>query len=146
MLVDGLPVLALIGFVIYRRRQEKYSSDISFARARQAGKIAKKRLAKARSLASPEKGIEFFAEINIALTSYIADKLNISPHGLTNDHIKELLMNKSADDDLISGISDTLQKCDFARFAPASTNQNEIDDVLTSTEQLMIKLEGVQFA
>ncbi len=146
LVVNGLPVLALIGFVIYRRRQDKYTSDISFARARQAGKIAKKRLEKARSLANPDKGIEFFAEINIALTSYIADKLNISPHGLTNDHIKELLLNKSADGDLISGISDTLQKCDFARFAPSSINQNEIDVVLTSTEQLMIKLEGVQFA
>ena len=146
MVVNGLPVLALIGFVIYRKRQEKYTSDISFARARQAGKIAKKRLAKARSLSNPDNGIEYFAEIHIALTSYIADKLNISPHGLTTDQIKDLLQNKSADDNLIKDISDTLQKCDFARFAPSSITQNDIDDVLSITEELMIKLEGVQFA
>ncbi|MFH2050136.1 MAG: BatD family protein [bacterium] len=146
LVVNGLPVLTLIGFVIYRNRKEKYASDISFARARQAGKIAKKRLSKAKSLANPGKGIEFFAEINIALTSYIADKLNISPHGLTTDQIKTLLLNKSADDNLINGITDTLKKCDFARFAPSSITQNDIDDVLAATEQHMIKLEGVQFA
>ena len=146
LVVNGLPVLTLIGFVIYRKRKEKYASDISFARARQAGKIAKKRLSKAKSLANPSKGIEFFAEINFALTSYIADKLNISPHGLTTDQIKSLLLNKSADDNLINGISDTLKKCDFARFAPSSITQKDIDDVLAATEQHMIKLEGVQFA
>ena len=146
LVVNGLPVLTLIGFVIYRKRKVKYASDISFARARQAGKIAKKRLSKAKSLANPSKGIEFFAEINFALTSYIADKLNISPHGLTTDQIKSLLLNKSADDNLINGISDTLKKCDFARFAPSSITQKDIDDVLAATEQHMIKLEGVQFA
>lgn len=146
LIVNGIPVLTLIGFVIYRKRREKYASNISFARARQAGKIAKKRLAKAKSLAKPDKGIEFFTEINIALTSYIADKLNISPHGLTTDQIKTLLLNKSADDNLINGISDTLKKCDFARFAPSSITQTDIDDVLAATEQHMIKLEGVQFA
>jgi hypothetical protein len=146
LVVNGLPVLTLIGFVIYRKRKEKYASDISFARARQAGKIAKKRLSKAKTLANPNKGIEFFAEINFALTSYIADKLNISPHGLTTDQIKTLLLNKSADDNLINGISDTLKKCDFARFAPSSITQKDIDDVLAATEQHMIKLEGVQFA
>jgi len=146
LVVNGLPMLALLGFVIYRKRQEKYSSNVSFARARQAGKIAKKRLTKARSLSTPDKGIEYFAEIHFAFTSYIADKLNISPHGLTTDQIKELLQNKSADDDLIKDISGTLQKCDFARFAPSSITQKDIDDVLSTTEQLMIKLEEVQFA
>ena len=49
LVVNGIPVLALMGFVIYRKRRERLSFDVSFARARQAGKIAKKRLAKAKS-------------------------------------------------------------------------------------------------
>ncbi|MBU8934670.1 MAG: BatD family protein [candidate division Zixibacteria bacterium] len=146
LVVNGLPVLVLAGMIFVRRRRERLASDVSYARSRQAGKLARKRLARARSLAKPDQAGDFFAEVHFALTSYVADKLNISPHGLTTDSLRELLEERSVEEVVIEDVCMALQKCDFGRFAPAETKQENIDQLLLMAEQIMIHLEGVRFA
>ncbi len=146
LVVNSLPLLVVAGLFVARKRREKLASNVGYARSLQAGKKARKRLSKARSLASVEKGLAFFAEVHQTLTSYIADKLNVSPHGLTTDRIAELLAARGADETLIGEINGVLQRCDFARFAPSSINQPDIDRTLADVEQAMIRLEGVRFA
>jgi len=146
IIVNGLPVLALVAMVWVRRRREKLTADIGYARSRKAGRMARRRLARAKSIAKTEKASEFYAEIYTALTSYIADKINISPYGLTTERIAELLRTKSTDEALVKDVMDLLGKCDFARFAPASITQNDIDLSLALAEQTMIRIEGVKLA
>lgn len=146
LVVNGLPMLVLAGMVFVRRRREKLAADVGYARSRKAGKVAKKRLTKAKSLAREEQAGEFYAEIYTVLTAYIADKLNISPHGLTTDRITELLQDKSAQEDLIDNIVTLLQKCDFARFAPTAIEQKDIDQSLADAEEAIIRIEGVNLA
>ncbi len=146
LVVNGLPVVLLAGTILVRRRRDKLASNVSYARARQAGKMAKKRLSKARSLAQTEKAESYYAEIHLALTSYIADRLDISPYGLTKDTIRELLEQRSVQREVIDGVLDTLQQCDFARFAPATVTQADIDEMLVKAEQLMVRLEEIKLA
>ena len=146
LIVNGLFVLAFVGLVVTRLRNEKLSGDIGYARSRQASKMAHKRLARARSLAGVEKAGEFYAEISLALLAYMADKLNISPHGLTSQRVAELLGEKKADAALIEETVSFLQQCDFARFAPASLTQEDIDWALDTARRIMVKMEGVKFA
>ena len=143
--VNGLFVVVFAGLVVWRLRREKLSGDIGYARSRQASKMAHKRLARARSLARLEKVGDFYAEISLALQAYIADKLNISPHGLTSDRVAELLKDKAADETLIRDTVNLLRQCDFARFAPASLTQADIDRALEEARQIMVKMEGVRF-
>ncbi|UCG60642.1 MAG: protein BatD [Candidatus Zixiibacteriota bacterium] len=145
LVVNGIPVLALLGMVLVRKRREKMAGDVGYARARAAARAAKKRLAKARSIARTETTTEFFAEVYSALVSYIADKLNISPHGLTTDRVKVLLENKSVDEPIIEQLTNLMQKCDFARYASSSLSQDDIDEALASAEKVMVTLEGVRF-
>ncbi|MBD3332661.1 hypothetical protein GF356_07410 [candidate division GN15 bacterium] len=145
LMVNGLPVLVLAGLVVVRRRREKLASDIGLARSRGANKLARKHLAQAKALASADKAGEFYAEIYRAVTSYIADKLNISPHGLTTDRIKELLSERGADSDTITMTTDLLGKCDFARFAPASITADDITRSLKAAEELIARMEGLRF-
>ena len=146
LLVNGLPVLILAGMIVVRRHRQRLSGNIAYARSRGASRQAKKRLAAARGLADKATVTEFYAEISQALTSYIADKLNISPHGLTMDSIEERLQEKSADDEFISDVQSILQQSDFARFAPASLSNDDINDSLKKAEQVMTILEGIRFA
>jgi len=146
LIVNSLPVIVLAGMVLIRRRREKLARDVGYARSRRAGKVAKKRLAKAKSMAKTEQASEFYAEIHAALSSYIADKFNISPYGLTTEHITELLQEKSAEDDLIQDIIALIQKCDFARFAPAAITQEDIRQSLAKVEETIIRIEGVKLA
>ncbi|HWR82541.1 MAG TPA: BatD family protein, partial [Candidatus Deferrimicrobium sp.] len=144
--VNGLPVLVLAATVLIRRRRERLTADIGYARSRKASKTARRKLARAKSRARVEHAGEFFAEVASALTSYIADKLNVSPHGLTSDRIAALLRERSADEILIREVDELLRTCDFARYAPAAIAQAEIDAALARAEQTMTRMEEVNFA
>jgi hypothetical protein len=145
LIVNGLPLVVLVGLVIIRRRREKLATDTGLARSRGANRVARKHLARARSLTSPGKAVEFYAEIYRAVTSYIADKLNISPHGLTTTRIAELLAEWGADQQTIDQTNDLLNTCDFARFAPASVTDDDIGKSLKAAELLITRMEGLRF-
>ena len=145
MVVNGLPVLILAGMIFVRQRREKLSSNRGLARSRAAARMARKRLTRAKSLASPDTAGEFFAEIHAAVTSYIADKLNISPHGLTGETIAAHLTNQGADPALVDTTSALLQQADFARFAPASLGTDDINKAYESAVEVMTGIEGVRF-
>jgi len=143
--VNALPVLALIASVVLRRRREKLSGDIGYARSRRASKEARRRLAQARGLAAVETAEKFFAESSSALLSFVGDKLNVSPHGLTSDRITDLLKEHQADEQLIGDVLAFLDHCAFARYAPSTVSQADIDKALTDAENLMVRLEEVRF-
>ena len=145
IIVNGLPVMALIGLVVLRKRREHLSANVGYARSRGASREAKRRLAQARKLASPANAVQFHTEISRAVITWIADKLNVSPHGLTTDQIQELLSSRSADAPLVSDIADLLKRCDYARFAPSSVSEDDIKKSLDTAEQVMTRIEGVRF-
>lgn len=144
--INAIPVALLAGAILIRRRREKLASNVSLTRQRSAGRLARKRLAKARSLAVADKAHQFHAELSAAIVSYIADKLNMSPHGLTSDQISELLTRSSVDPALISELVGLLRQCDFARFASASVSVDTMATALKSAEGLMTRMEGVKLA
>ena len=144
ILVNGLPVLALAALVLIRRHRDKLAKDIGYARSRQADKLARKRLARARSMAFTDRTGEFYAEIHSALSSYVADKFNLSPHGLTTERIAELLQTGAADQTLVANVTDLMARCDYARFAPSASSQEAINRDLSQAEQIMISIEGMK--
>ncbi|MCH9024450.1 MAG: hypothetical protein IH931_03870 [candidate division Zixibacteria bacterium] len=139
----GLAILA--GLIVIRKRREKIHANLGYARSRSALRMARKRLSKARKLSNRETVLDFYAELNSALVSYIADKLNISPHGLTTDKVRELLSEREASEELIADIINIIQKCDYARYAPSTIEQEDIDESLKTVEEVMVGIEGVKF-
>ena len=143
--VNGIPLAMLAALVVWRRRRDRLLGDVGLARARGASRMARKRLAKARSLANPAHTEAFHAEIYQSLTSYLADKLDISPHGLTSESIVQILTERGAAQDMIDSMLEIVRACDFARFAPSSIDEEAIAKVLASAEQIMVTIEGVKF-
>lgn len=144
--VNGIPVILVAGLIVWQRRKRRIEGDTGLARSRAASRMARKRLAHARSLARVEQAEAFFTEVSQALTEYLADKLNISPHGLTEERIATSLSEKGADDELIDNALDLLERCNFARFAPSSVTEDDIARTLSQAEQVMVRMEGVRFA
>lgn len=144
--VNGLPVLLLGGLVVVRLRRERLATDVGYARSRGASRMARKRLAKARSLASLSNAHEFHGELSLAVMAFVADKLNISPHGLTSDRVAELLKERGAGEKVVEDTVSFLRQCDFARFAPASLTEKDLAEALERAEQIMVQMEGVKFA
>ena len=144
--INAIPLALLAGAIIVRRRREKLTSNVGLTRQRLAGRLARKRLAKARAFATTDKTHQFHAELSAAIVSYIADKLNVSPHGLTSDQISELLTQSSVDPALIAELVGLLRQCDFARFASTDVSVDRMAAALKSAEGLMTRMEGIKLA
>lgn len=144
--LNAFPVVLLAGAIVMRRRREHMAANVGLFRQRTAGRQAKKRLSKARSFATPEHSQKFHAELSLALVSYVADKLNVSPHGLTSDRIGELLAEKSVDPSLTAEMLGVLRQCDFARFSSAGVSGESMAKALASAENLMTRMEEVKLA
>lgn len=145
LILNSLPVLGLIGTILFRRRQEKLATNVGYARARSATRQAQKRLARAKALAKDEDSEKFFAEISSAVISFVADKLNISPHGLTSDQVARLLKEHGAADEVARQTVALLRECDFARYTPTGRTAAGRADLMTRAEQLMVHIGGLKF-
>ena len=56
--------------------------------------------------------------MSAALWGYIADKCGIEQSKLSMDTVSEAMKAKNVPDDLVAEFVDTLNSCEFARFAP----------------------------
>jgi len=113
------PFLALIAF-IFRNKNRKYNADVVRVRSRRAGKIAAKRLADAQKQLRAGNANTFYEAIFKGLYGYLGDKLNISAADLNREVIASALAAKSVDEKVIDQLTDTLDLCEMARYAPVT--------------------------
>jgi hypothetical protein len=136
-----LPILLFLGFIILWRNHIRLNSDIGMVRRRKATRIATQRLRKAKSLLSQQSEEAFHIEISHALWGYISDKFNIPLSELSMDTASDRLNTRNVDSKLIERFIETLQHCEFARFAPGDKTRNmellysEAIEVITNTEE-----------
>ena len=136
-----IPALAFIVFFIIYRKQVAANANIARVRTKKANKVAVKRMKLAGKLLSENKKDAFYDEVLKALWGYISDKLNISLSRLSKDNIEEEFQNYGVNEELIKEFIDTLNNCEFARFAPGNDNQ-AMDKVYTASLEVISKMEN----
>ncbi len=138
------PVLVLAFVWISSKRREKLQKDVGYARSLRAKKMARKRLGAASKLAGTGQPDKFYAEIRLAIFSYVADKLNISPHGMTGDTLMEVIKRSGAADELIQKASVLLRHADFAQYSSSTVSQDAIGQSLNDAEEILVRLEEIK--
>lgn len=126
--IYGFALILFLGVLFIRREQVRRNSDLSIVRNRKAAKIAGKRLKKASSFLNSGTTDGFYEEILKALWGYLSDKLSIPVSELTRNNAIDALKVKGIDDELINNLSAILDKCEFARFSPSSS-ETEASDI-----------------
>jgi len=110
-------------------------------RNKKATGVARKRLKTAEKYMKQQQADAFWAEVSNALWGYMSDKFNIPLSTLSMSSVNDALLAKKVNENLIKQFTDTLNNCEFARFAPGSKSQAMDDiyrqaiDVITRTEQ-----------
>lgn len=140
-LVQLIPLFAVIGAFFLRRHREKMAGDVAYVRRRRAKGAAKKRLKESRRLLKEHDSAAFYGEIHRALTQFIGDNLNVSAAGLMKDRIAEVFAARGIEDDVTARIGEIFDRCDAARFAPASLSDEALKNLLHDTETLIGHLE-----
>lgn len=146
LLLNGLPVVMLCVIWVNSKRRERFARDIGYARSRAAKKLARRHLSAASKMAEAVHGAEFFMEIRRALFSYVANKLNISPHGLSSDGVLDILKNSGLDETLVTKAGELFKRADFAQYSSVSVSREQIMESYRDAEELLISLEEAKLA
>lgn len=136
----ALPVALFIIFIIYYYNKLKNKKNQPLIQTKQANKVAKKRLRLAGKLLNQNKDHAFYEEISRTLWGYISDKLNIPVSELNKKNIKEKLIKNNVPDDIANEFIETLDHCEFARFAPGNKEKN-MAKVYSMSLETIVKIE-----
>jgi len=136
-----LPLVALVGLVLYRQRVDRLSGDVASLKMRRANRLAIKRLSSSKVLLDMGRSEEFYAEVSKALWGYLRDKLNVPPAEITLDIVIDKLKERNVPQEAIDKMKNCVEICDFARFAPSSSSPEEMGKVYQESKESIIELE-----
>ena len=136
-----LPLAGIAGAMALRRHQDMLEGDVAYARGRRAGRVAKKRLAHARRLASGRDARVFYSEVARALRGLVADRLNLAEAGLQASELTARLAVRGVGDNTMDEVSACLEHCDRQRFAPPEADSEEKARFLERVANLMMDLD-----
>ena len=120
-ILNLVPVCGLAGALVRRRRREKLTANIAYARRSRAAKRARKKLGTAAG----------YEEVQRVLQEYLGDRLNISPSGITASVVEERQLPAQ-----VRGI---FEACDAARFAGMA---QDVAALKQQVEQVIDELEN----
>lgn len=136
-----LPFVMVLLIVIIWRKEIKKRSNEGLMKNKQATKLAKKRLKKANDFLKAGNDQDFYVELSQALWGYIADKFNIRLSVLSIETVHDYLAEKKVSEELINEFTQTLNDCEFARFAPGDKDV-AMDNVYKEGLQIISKIES----
>ena len=139
MILAGLLLLFLILFVVVKKRRQ-FKQDVVLVRNRQATKVAKGRLKNAYKFMKENDQSHYYEEMSQALWGYISDKLGIERSVLSMETVKESMTQKGIGEELALQFVDTLNLCEFARFAPGDATA-KMEDLYNKGLDLIMKVE-----
>lgn len=123
LIIPTVIVLAIVAVWILLSRSIARRSDVAGTRNRKALKVARARLKNASAFLKQGLYSAFYEELHKALHGYISDKLMLPVADLTRERIGEELRSRGKDEAVIQELSDILDACEYARYAPASGSE-----------------------
>lgn len=116
----AIALILFLAVLFVRREHIRRNADIAAVKNRKAAKVAVKRLREASACIKRGESDRFYEEILKALWGYLSDKLNIPVSELTRTNAVTTLQDKGASEEKIREMTDILDKCEYARYAPSA--------------------------
>lgn len=135
-------LIAFIVALIVSKKRAALRQDEAKTRNKKATKVARGRLKNAMKYLNAKDQDNFYVEMSQALWGYISDKLSIERAKLSMDTVNEAMSAKNVPDDLTKQFVDTLNNCEFARFAPGDASK-KMDDLYQQGIDVISKAERV---
>ena len=135
-----LPFILLLLFIMIWRKTMDNRQNVALMKDKRANKVARKRLKKAGKLLGAHQKEAFYVEISQVLWGYVSDKFHIPLSQLSMDTVEEKLKQKQLDDESVREFLETLNQCEFARFAPGDSSQM-MNEMYQRAHDFMTKIE-----
>ena len=134
----ALPVLGFAGLAAADLVRDRARAGTGARRLREAGRAARRRLARADRLSRRGGRSDLLAEVERALLGYASDKLSRPAAGLTRQDLARALAAAGAHPPAVRAIASALDACDAARFGGSGAEPAEI---LAAAERALRLLE-----
>lgn len=139
-ILQFVPIFGTTAALFFRLRKKKMIGDHAYARRISAGK--KSRMAFKNALKNKESGNTegFYGDLYSSMVGFIADRLDLEKSALTVDDIKEI---HKIDSRTRVELTNFLNKCLNARFAPGANSSAGMDDTAKKASRLLGRLEKI---
>ncbi len=135
----SVPALLFTALLVFRKRYLAMQSNIGLLKSQRANKVARKRLGAAKKYLASNNPEKFLDEMSKALWGFVSDKLQIPVSDLSKESIAVALTSKQVAGELVNQFIETIDTCEFARFAPGMPANNE--GIYQKGIDVIVKLE-----
>jgi hypothetical protein len=131
-----LPFLLVPIIILVRVKKEAMDGDIVGNRIRRNNRLAKKYLSQAKKQFNNKE--LFYIALEKAMHNFLKAKLNIETSEMSKANIKEILLSKEANVEVVNDFIALTENCEIARYAPASnaTIQKDYDKAVSIISDL----------
>jgi len=141
--VQGVPVLAFLSVLIWRRRADQLAKNPRLRRQRQVAQIIRAGLDDLKRLATQNSSDEFFATAFRLLQEQLGERLDLPATAITESVIEEYLRPRKIPENLLASLQELFQTCNLARYAPVKSSQ-ELAAVIPKLESVIGDLEALR--
>ncbi|HTY87647.1 MAG TPA: BatD family protein [Candidatus Acidoferrum sp.] len=140
LVAQGLPVLAWLAAVVWRKRADHLANNPRLRRQRYVAQLLREGMAELRRFAAENKSDDFFATLFRLLQEQLGERLDCPASSITEAVIDERLVRLGAPETTLTGLRELFQLCNQARYAPLRTS-GELAAVIPQFENAV---RGVQ--
>jgi hypothetical protein len=136
----ALPLLAFIGIIGWKKKDEEQSGNTVLQRSKRANKIALSRLTTAKKLLDQGNKTPFYEEISKAIWLYLSNKMNIPLSSLSRDTARHAMNDRKIPDHLQKNVENVMWECETALYASGGSKEmnntyHEAVKVITDLEE-----------
>ena len=136
-----VPTLISAGIFILYRKRIRANADTVKLKNRKANQVAQRRLKIAQKHWKNNEKELFYNEILKVLWTYMSDKLSIPVAALNKENVRTELQRNAISDQLIDTFVEVLNTCEFARYAPATT-EDPMGELYKKTIDVISEMEN----
>ena len=115
-----LPLLLFVVFLLLLRKRIRDRRNMAAVKDKRASKVARRRLKTAGQYLKAHDDTRFYEEISQVLWGYVGDKFRIPPGQLSMDTARLRLSERQMPAERIDEFLETLNQCEYVRFAPSA--------------------------
>ena len=119
-----VPLLIFMALLVLFRRRALEHADIIKMKAKNANKVATKRLRTANKMMLRGENNLFYDEVLRTLWGYVGDKLNMPQAELTRDNVSDKLAAAGVGQETVEKFVGALDECEYERYAPGDAKGN----------------------
>ncbi|WOO42291.1 BatD family protein [Rubellicoccus peritrichatus] len=137
-----VPLLAIIGLFIYRKKQLRLLNDPVYARHLRAKREVARRIGAASAAAGKNDPILYFEEAQRAIQESVGKHLEREPESLSLEEVESFLKEHGADETAIQTARASYEAGDALRFGGLSTSNVDLKQELTQLKAALELIEG----